>query len=253
MTFDFSPLNLAMLYAGIGRELALQRSPHGVFGALAELAVQEVPGARYASITEGQPGRFKTVAATDELAVSVDRIQYELGSGPCVDAIVQNTVFNAIDLRNDARWPDFGTRAAETAGIASMLSLRLFLDDGDMITAGLNLYSDQVAAFDETAEALGLLLATHGALAAQAAAARDKAENLVIALSTNRQIGVAMGILMQQHRLTEDQAFDLLRIASQHGHRKLSAIAADVVQTGALNLPENASALIDSQSVRRSG
>jgi DNA-binding response OmpR family regulator len=43
----------------------------------------------------------------------------------------------------------------------------------------------------------------------------DKAANLELALASNRQIGAAMGILMSQLRLTDEQAFDLLRKASQ--------------------------------------
>jgi hypothetical protein len=37
--------------------------------------------------------------------------------------------------------------------------------------------------------------------------------------------------------VTEDQAFGLLRIASQSTHRKLADIAAVVAETGALELP----------------
>lgn len=84
--------------------------------------------------------------------------------------------------------------------------------------------------FDETAQALGLLLATHGALALTVAAVRERASNLEVALRTSRQIGIAMGVLMFQHKLTEDQAFDLLRIASQHKHLKLAAIASVVAE-----------------------
>ena len=42
---------------------------------------------------------------------------------------------------------------------------------------------------------------------------------------------------MNQHKITRGQAFDLLRIASQHGHRKLVQIATEVADTGILNLP----------------
>ena len=42
---------------------------------------------------------------------------------------------------------------------------------------------------------------------------------------------------MTQHKITRDQAFDLLRIARQHTHQKLSEIAATVADTGVLELP----------------
>ncbi|WP_139094428.1 ANTAR domain-containing protein, partial [Acinetobacter baumannii] len=67
----------------------------------------------------------------------------------------------------------------------------------------------------------------------------DRAEqvtNLRLAQESNREIGTALGVLMSSHRLTQSQAFDLWRMASQHTHRKLRDIAADVVHTGALDL-----------------
>lgn len=65
----------------------------------------------------------------------------------------------------------------------------------------------------------------------------DKAGHLERALASNREIGSAMGILMISHKLTSEQAFDLLRRTSQHGHRKLSVVAREVVETGVLELP----------------
>ena len=63
---------------------------------------------------------------------------------------------------------------------------------------------------------------------------RAKIVGLEVALATCRRIGAAMGILMTRRQVTEDQAFDLLRVASQHTHRKLREIAHDVVITGLL-------------------
>jgi AmiR/NasT family two-component response regulator len=51
---------------------------------------------------------------------------------------------------------------------------------------------------------------------------------------------VAMGILMQQHRLTRAQAFDLLRVASQDTNRKLADVAMDVADTGVLTIRRRA-------------
>ncbi|GMA84873.1 hypothetical protein GCM10025868_01230 [Angustibacter aerolatus] len=85
---------------------------------------------------------------------------------------------------------------------------------------GLNLYSDTPHAFDDADLRTGQLLATHGAVMASAAGDRARAEHLQQALLSNREIGVAMGILMARHTLTRDQAFDLLKAASQHTNRK---------------------------------
>jgi hypothetical protein len=69
------------------------------------------------------------------------------------------------------------------------------------------------------------------------AKALNQVANLEIALSSNRDIGTAIGILMNSHLVTQDQAFTMLRTASQHGHRKLRDIANEVIFTGSLGTP----------------
>lgn len=208
---------------------------------MAETAVQRIPGSEQASITVGRNGSFRTIASTGPAAVAVDEIQYELGNGPCVDAILEETVFRTGDLGNDTRWPETGRRAVETSGVHSMLSLRLFLENEDLI-AGLNIYSTARDAFDDASETVGTLLATHGALVLAAATAREQAAHLQHAVTSNREIGVAMGILMHRHKITRDEAFDLLCIASQGTNRKLAEIAAEVGDTGILDIPGPAGA-----------
>jgi GAF domain-containing protein len=236
VTSDLSPPALARLYAEVERTLSRTGSTDEVFRVLTDTAVTQVPGAELAGITRARKGRFETVAETAETVQLVDQLQYELGSGPCVDAIVQDAVLRAPDLTADARWPEFGRKAVEMTGVVSMLSLRLSVEDGNVV-AGLNMYSTKVGAFDEIAESVATLLATHGALALAKAAAQEQVRNLRRALDTSREIGIAMGVLMSQHKITRDQGFDMLRIASQHANRRLAEIASEVADTGQLTLP----------------
>ena len=69
------------------------------------------------------------------------------------------------------------------------------------------------------------------------AAEHDHATHLAIALQTNRIIAEALGILMSTYKINEQQAFDLLRLVSQHTNRKLRDVAADVTHTGTLPDP----------------
>lgn len=64
--------------------------------------------------------------------------------------------------------------------------------------------------------------------------AEREAENLSVALATNRKIGVAIGIVMDRELCTRDEAFERLKVASQRAHRKLREIADEVIMTGAL-------------------
>jgi AmiR/NasT family two-component response regulator len=120
-------------------------------------------------------------------------------------------------------------------GLRSMLSFRMNVDPAGVI-AGLNLYADETDAFDDHDLAEGLLLTTHAAQAVAAAHLRDRSENLQRALDSNRDIGTATGVLMGLHRLSREQAFDLLRIASQNTNRKLHDVALDVIESGAVDV-----------------
>ncbi len=237
MTPDRTISDLAALSTNVSRRLVAHGQSRDAFNALTSLAVQLVPGAQYAGITQGNIGKFVTLAPTDDLVVLTDKVQYALSSGPCVDAALEDRVFRTGDLRVDPRWPEFGRRAYEVTGVLSMLAIRLYLEDDAEVIAGLNMYSTEVDAFTESDETLAVLLATHGTLAVAASTARERSVNLEVALSSRTEIGIAMGILMNQHRITRDESFAMLRIASQHSARKLADLATEVADTGMLTLP----------------
>ena len=114
-----------------------------------------------------------------------------------------------------------------------MMSHRLYLEEQDVIGA-LNLYSRKPAAFADLELSVLDALATHCAVALTTVAEREQNQHLRTALESNRDIGVAIGILMGTKLLTKQQAFDALRIASQHSHRKLREVALEVTETGEL-------------------
>lgn len=65
-------------------------------------------------------------------------------------------------------------------------------------------------------------------------AAETRIANLERALQSNRRIGMALGVLMARHQLTEQQAFDVLRLQSSRRNVKLAELAEQVVYTGGL-------------------
>jgi GAF domain-containing protein len=230
--------DLADLFLRLGRELsASNRSVDDVLHIVSRRAYELVASAEHAAISRGSRGKFETVAATSDVPPLVDRIQYRLRTGPAVDAIHGDGACRVGDLSRNPSWPEFGRKAAEEYGIHSLLSVRMYLADDDLL-AGLNLYSSARDAFDESDETTATLLAAHGALALTAARRQSKIVNLERALQTSRRIGTAMGILMASNTVTEQQAFNLLRIASQSNHRKLHDVADEVVQTGELRVPQ---------------
>jgi GAF domain-containing protein len=223
--------NLAEVFADIARQLHEQGSPEAVVDRITRAAVDTVEGCDHAAISIlRRHGRIETRGATDDVPPAVDAIQYEVGQGPCLDAMDEHEVFQIDDLATDERWPPFSRRAAEETGVRSMLSFRLFVE-ADTIGA-LNLYSRGVGAFDEQARSVGTILATHAALALRSAQDKERAEQLDQAVASNRVIGMAMGVLMARGRMTEQEAFSVLSRASQHLNRRLRDVASAVVETG---------------------
>lgn len=231
---------LAEEFTAIGARLRTYGQVDEVLADLTRVAVRLIPHAEHAATSRRARQGFVTVGATSDVPPQVDRIQYDLRHGPCVDAILDSNLFNVGDLRTDERWPDFGRQAAERTGILSMLSFRLFFEDAETaeLLAGLNLYASKPNAFDEVDETVTALVATHGALAISAAEQRRRADGLAAALQSNRDIGAALGVLMARLLVTREQAFDLMRIASQRSNRKLRDIAQDVLDSGTLHIPD---------------
>ncbi len=223
-------------FSAVGAKLRGYAGVDEVLADLAEASLRLVPHAEHASTSRRDRQGFVTVGATSDVPPRVDRIQYELGHGPCVDAVLEDSMFNTGDLRVDPRWPEFGRRTAEETGILSMLSFRLFFEDAGSaeLLAGLNLYASKPQAFDEVDQTVLGLVATHGALAVSAAQQRRRADGLTAALQSNRDIGAALGVLMARLLVTREQAFDLMRVASQRTNRKLRDIAQDVLDSGTL-------------------
>jgi hypothetical protein len=62
------------------------------------------------------------------------------------------------------------------------------------------------------------------------AALRTKVANLEIALTSNREIGISIGIVAATREITPEQAFEFLRDTSQHANRKLRDIAAEIIR-----------------------
>jgi PAS domain-containing protein/putative methionine-R-sulfoxide reductase with GAF domain len=192
-----------------------------------QLAKAAVPHCDEAGVSVARAHRrVETPAATGELAARCDQLQYDLGEGPCLHAIDDTAPVLVSDVATDKRWPRFGPRAA-ALGVGSMLVLPLAAQRGTL--SALNMYSQRTRAFDEEDQLIARAYATHAAIAL---AHVELESNLRTGLITRQEIGQAVGILMERHRLTASAAFEVLVEASQSAHLKLRDIAARVVETG---------------------
>jgi GAF domain-containing protein len=218
---------LARRLAEAARSLQRQNTPQEVMDGVVYLAREMVPGADEATITMVRQDRHcYSAAATSALASDFDVLQDATGEGPCLDAIWQQETVRVDDLASDPRWPVLGPRAAER-GIRSMLCLQLFVHRDTL--GALDLLGRAPSAFTDESEHVGLLLASHAAIAAADA---HHFENVTSALVNRDVIGQAKGILMERFKITSDQAFAVLAKVSQDTNRKVSAIAEDLARTG---------------------
>lgn len=62
---------------------------------------------------------------------------------------------------------------------------------------------------------------------------RQNEANLERAVESHRLVGQAMGILIERHRILSEEAFEVLRRASQDHNVKLREVARRVIETGA--------------------
>ena len=67
------------------------------------------------------------MACSDDRVLHADRLQYEFGEGPCLDAVWTNGVYLVPDLQADGRWPRWAPRAAEL-GVGASIWVHLFTD-----------------------------------------------------------------------------------------------------------------------------
>ena len=194
-----------------------------------EIAKRAITGADEVSVTM-KNGHPTTVASSGPLATEVDESQYEVDSGPCLQAIAEGEVVLVADMATETRWPQYLPRA-NAAGVGSSLSIPLPVDG--VFVGAFNAYSRNQHAFDDQAVKVGQDLAAYAAIVLNNAGlyftATTRADQLAEALRSRAVIDQAKGILMGARRCSAEEAFDILVRLSQQSQRKLRDVAQALV------------------------
>ncbi len=198
-----------------------------VYSAVVNAAPLLVNGCDHASLMLRGDDRFLTAAASDDVAHTIDTYERELGEGPCLDAIVDESVYHDADLTDGSPWPRLAERVLATTSVRGMAGFRLLV--GEERSGALNLFSDTPGALDETSVDQGIVLASFVTVALLAAHERKNANTLRAGLASNREIGKAIGLMMAFHKISDEDAFAMLRKASQDMNIKLAEVARQVV------------------------
>lgn len=221
------------LYGEIARSarvLADEPTLQATLDRIVELAVTMIDGCDSAAISlVVRRGKIDTPASSDEIGTRGDELQYELGEGPCLDAVREHELVHTADLRSDSRWAEWGARVSEELGVQAMLCVQLFTTESTH--GALNLYGRQSRAFDGTDHTLAT---TFAAVAAAALDAARTEEQLQSAVQGRTVIGQAQGICMERYGISAQRAFDVLSRLSQESNVKLVDVAHRVVRERAV-------------------
>jgi transcriptional regulator with GAF, ATPase, and Fis domain len=214
--------------AHMARDLLAQDSVQKTLDRIVAHAVDMVDGCDAAGVMTLENMQVRTLSTSHEIVHDSDRVQGELGEGPCFDAARKpNEVYRVADMTETVRrWPRYAPEARRL-GVGSMMGFLLYTDEDNL--GALDLYSFTPNGFTERSEHIGWLLASHAAVAFSSA--RTHAQ-LHTAMETRHNIGEAIGIVMERYKLDEDGAFAVLRKSSQDRNTKLREIVRTVTETG---------------------
>jgi hypothetical protein len=228
------------LLVAIGRVARLTSEPRPIdslLQSIVDLAAIALPGCelglsltsvkapvRGAAAIGGRPG---VLAASGERARRLDEAEWLQGDGPCLQAISTGSMAEVDVARCAHDWPVFGALARELA-LVTAIGVPVQTPDH---RGALNVFAF-VELSREARELLPFVveqLVTAVANAELYESAHLLAIHLERALESRGVIERAKGVLIARQGCDPDQAFDILRRASQRLNRKLRDISTDLV------------------------
>jgi GAF domain-containing protein len=230
--------NVTDLHEALTSVVLADRELVDVLTEITGIARRAMPSIEAASVTLIRGEKPFTAAYDGQMALDSDELQYERGYGPCVDAGKAGQMFLIDDMRTEQRWPDYAQHAA-AHGVLSSLSMPLPFQGATI--GALNAYSGHPDFIDDNdVEIAEEVAAWVGVAVGNAEAATRTMEDpnyLRTAMMSRAVIEQAKGILMERHKIKEDEAFTILTHAAQRTNMKLRDVAAELVRTGAVPSP----------------
>ena len=197
---------------------------------VAVLARQTLPGVADVSVTLIEDSRPRTLVSTGGLALDLDTRQYELGSGPCLDAARTGRIVTVDNAASSSLYGDF-SRDAYRAGVPYTLSVGMPITQPSL--GGLNVYGTAEAAFAPDAVSSASVFARYAAVAVfrfrRYADAVDEAHRLRGVMAAEAVVEQAKGILMVRGRCSAPEALATLERLSRARGVDLHEIATTVV------------------------
>ncbi|MET0734255.1 MAG: GAF and ANTAR domain-containing protein [Microbacterium sp.] len=191
--------------------------------------VEFLPVTGAAVSTLGRVLGNETVSATDERAARLDELQFDLGEGPCWDALRTARPVHEPSMQTDGRrrWPAFAS-AAHLEDVRSLFAFPLIV--GPLRLGAVDLYSDEpttlAADHEQKATALADVvgrLILRRALDEHELSAEDQHP------LSRRVVHQASGVVLAQLDLSPDDALLIIQGQAFATARPVSEVAEDIV------------------------
>jgi GAF domain-containing protein len=222
---------LAAVHARLSGILLTEQTMQTALQTITSLARDTLAGSVGSGVTllraDGQP---TTSAATDPLIDSLDRLQYGLEEGPCLDAWAGSTVVRSDDLAAEPRWPVWSPQAVGF-GVRSVLSAPM--EAGDTTWGAIKVYSNSVGSYDQRAEDVLRRFAGQAAIFVSnvhtAKSAERIGDELKETLRSRDVIATATGMVMARKRLDSEDAYRQLVSLARRAQIPLRELAERMV------------------------
>ncbi|WIX75108.1 GAF and ANTAR domain-containing protein [Amycolatopsis carbonis] len=203
---------LAAVFARLSGLLLTTETVQSLLKLITATAREVFPSALGSAVTAvGDQGAPVTWAATGEEVERADRLQYELGAGPCLTAWQESSVIDVGDLHDDDRWPEWAASAARL-GLRSVLSAPMVT--GCRSLGAVKVYAGRPHAFDERDRTLLTMFASQAAVLVANVRSADAAVRLSTelrsALRARDIVSMAKGVVMGRDHVSEEMAFLVL-------------------------------------------
>jgi GAF domain-containing protein len=215
-------------FAQLSGMLAAGRPVEAILSGVAHAIKDSIDAVADVSVSVIDELGCRTVAFTGTCAIELDEAQYDLNSGPCLDAArTERTV--ALNTGSDSEYPEF-SRLANSHGVRHTLSIGL--PTRARSAAGLNIYGTGQARFTDDERTLAGAFANYTLAAiSRASPSADAAPppGWQTAMTSRAVVDRAALQVMATRTCTREQALQqLLDLARSQG-RRLVDIAQSIV------------------------
>jgi GAF domain-containing protein len=174
---------------------------------------------------------LRNAAVSDERVRHLEELQVQYQEGPCISAFEDKVLVGAQDLKTDSRWPSF-SRAAVERGLRAVLASPIpYNQDAVGVVAVLSQEEHPWPAEAELAllaftDLAALLIATMMMGEQQT----ELSQQLQSALNSRAVIEQAKGVLIGQHGLSAQAAYEQIRGQARAERRKIAVVSAELVR-----------------------